>query len=110
MASQNQELQQTEVVDPYTSFAWHPHNESVIVAVSKSGKLSQVEVTERIAPSWSAQHCLMWAQGGNLRSCSAVFNDCDDLVFRDTPATRAFREISDISVLMQKRARLGRII
>jgi len=34
------------------SFAWHPSEESVIMAIGKGGKLAECHVPERITPSW----------------------------------------------------------
>ncbi len=60
------------------------------MAVAKSGRLSAVEVTERISPSWSSEHCLMWPHNGMLTSFSPE-------------VTQLFNEITDISVIMQVR-------
>jgi hypothetical protein len=53
--------------DVITSFAWHPTEENCLVACRKDGRLAEVHVMERIAPSWSSQHFLMWPQNGTLR-------------------------------------------
>ncbi len=54
----------------------------------------KVEVCERISPSWSSEHCLMWPHGGKLRSFSPE-------------VTQLFSEIIDISVVMQERVKKG---
>ncbi|TRY68432.1 hypothetical protein TCAL_01366 [Tigriopus californicus] len=74
----------------YTSFAWHPTDESQILAVVGGEKLSKIHVTERISPSWSANHCLIWPFGGKLRSFSQK--------------SSLFANLQDISVDMQMRA------
>ena len=99
---------------PFSGFSWHPKNENLIVAVAKNGRLSavseivtssqtiicqtdvssQVEVTERIAPSWSSEHCLMWPHQGRLTSFSPE-------------VTQLFNEVKDVSVTMQARVALG---
>ncbi len=76
-----------------TSFVWHPDEENCIVATRKDGRLAECHAMERIAPSWSSQHFLMWPQNGILRSYD---KDC-----------QLFDEIDDISLLMKNRAAKG---
>ena len=54
--------------DLITSFAWHPQEENLLVASRRDGRLAEVHVMERIAPSWSSQHYLVWPHNGTLRS------------------------------------------
>ena len=53
--------------DVITSFAWHPTEENCLVACRKNNHLAEVHVMERISPSWSSQHFLMWPHNGILR-------------------------------------------
>ncbi len=77
--------------DIITSFAWHPKEENLLVACRKDGRLAEVHVMERIAPSWSSQHFLVWPQNGTLRSYDK--------------ASQFYLEVEDISLRMQHRAR-----
>ena len=76
--------------DLLTSFAWHPTEENCLVGCRKDNRLAEVHVMERISPSWSSQHFLVWPHNGILRSFdkNSTFYD----------------HIQDISILMQKRA------
>jgi len=77
--------------DIITSFAWHPSEENCLVASRKDGRLAEVHVMERIAPSWSSQHFLVWPHNGTLRS-----HDRHNQFFADA---------EDISIQMQERAK-----
>ena len=82
-----------DVLDPkraLSSFSWLQENEHLIMGVTMDGTLTEVEVTERIAPSWGADHCLTWPHGGELQ----IFDS-------DCPL---FTNVQDVSPLMQKRA------
>lgn len=79
--------------DIITSFAWHPQKENLLVACRKDGRLAEVHVMERIAPSWASQHFLAWAHGGVLQS---QFHKRQDYALA----------LDDISSRMQRRARL----
>ena len=50
------------------TFSWHPSVESRIIALTKSQRFCDVEVTERICPAWSAKFDqLVWPSQGQLR-------------------------------------------
>ena len=66
----------------FVSFAWHPRDDRAIVGVTQAGRLAEVDVPERIAPSWSALHSITWAHGRKLqiyREDSQLFTDIDDI-------------------------------
>lgn len=65
----------------------------MLVACRKDGRLAEVHVMERIAPSWASQHFLAWAHGGVLQS---QFHKRQDYA----------SALDDISSTMQRRARL----
>ncbi len=76
----------------FVSFSWSPVDESAIVGVTQAGKLSVVEVTERIAPSWSALHNITWAHGRKLQvygEQSSVYDVVDDVSVRMYRRTKA---------------------
>ena len=76
--------------DIITSFAWHPKEENCMIACRKDNRLAEVHVMERISPSWSSQHFIVWPHNGILK-------------FYDRKS--AFHDhVMDISLLMQKRA------
>ena len=79
--------------DIISSFAWHPKEENCLVACRKDGRLAEVHVMERIAPSWSSQHFLVWPHNGTLRS-----HDKTQQFYSDT---------QDISLEMQQRAKMN---
>ena len=62
------------------------------MACRKDGRLAEVHVMERIAPSWSSQHFLVWPHNGTLRS-------------HDRTA-QFYTDAEDISLVMQERAKL----
>ena len=66
----------------FVSFAWHPRDDRTIVGVTQAGRLAEVDVPERIAPSWSALHSITWAHGRKLQVYgrdSQLFNAIDDI-------------------------------
>ena len=66
----------------FVSFAWHPRDDRAIVGVTQAGRLSEVEVPERIAPSWSALHHITWAHGRKLQihgEKSQLFSAVEDV-------------------------------
>ena len=65
---------------------------TTIVEMNRQWKLVFV-IAERITPSWSSRHCLLWPQKGILRSFGRE--------------TRLCESIGDISVVMQDRAQQG---
>ena len=73
-----------------SSFAWHPDQGNVLVAVMKTGRLSKVVVPERMTPSWSNTHTLVWPKAGTLRVLSRQ--------------SSIYEGIFDVSVLMIERA------
>ena len=72
------------------SFAWHPSEENILMAIKKNGMLSECIVPDRIAPSWSTQHCLVWPHGGILQCFGRDSGLC--------------KVVEDISIVMQERA------
>ena len=52
------EVEVVEGKDIITSFAWHPMEENLLIGCRKDGRLAEVHVNERIAPSWGARHFL----------------------------------------------------
>ena len=66
----------------FVSFAWHPRDDRAIVGVTQPGRLAEVDVPERIAPSWSALHSITWAHGRKLQiygEASRLFSDINDI-------------------------------
>lgn len=66
----------------FVSFAWHPRDDRAIVGVTQAGRLAEVDVPERIAPSWSALHSITWAHGRKLqifREDSQLFSAVADI-------------------------------
>lgn len=77
--------------DVITSFAWHPTLDNCLVACRRDGRLAECHAMERISPSWSSQHFLVWPQAGTLRSY-------------DKSMPLFTQVLDDISVTMQERA------
>ena len=75
----------------FVSFAWHPRDDSAIVGVTPAGRLAEVDVPERIAPSWSALHSITWAHGRKLQiygEDSQLFSAIDDISGRHNNVAR----------------------
>ncbi|XP_077513332.1 GATOR complex protein mio isoform X1 [Amblyomma americanum] len=77
-----------------SSFAWHPHDENRMLAVTSGGSTIDYTVFDRITLNWSPPSELVWTQGRKLVHC---WDDRDN----------SYELSGDIAVKMRKRALLG---
>ena len=90
------------VGDIITSFSWHPTQQNNLIAITRGGKLFQAAVPERITPSWSNHHNLIWPYRGTLRSFDNQSNIYDESLSIVNDVSRRMRKRAEQNIFHQK--------
>ena len=90
------------VGDVITSFSWHPTQQNNLIAITRGGKLFQASVPERITPTWSNHHNLIWPYRGTLRSFDNQSNLYDESLSIVNDVSRKMRTRAEQNIFHQK--------